>query len=191
MDKTLSILKKKPVMMILSSIVMVGLSILLPEIFHLLGIWSGTGASLGSSLLPMHLTVILSGFLFGPFVGAFVGLVSPLLSYLISGMPNLVNLPFMAIELGVYGLTAGLLSRTKLNSFLSLLIVQLSGRAVRAIAVLIAFYGLGLTGVAPASIYLSIAAGAFGILLQWALIPLFLAQAKRMPLFSGGLGERK
>lgn len=147
-------------------------AVALPQIFHLIGAVSGTGAAVGAALLPMHIPVLLAGFLAGPVVGALAGVISPLLSFLISGMPSAAILSFMIIELGVYGLIAGLLAKSKLIGFVKLLIAQVAGRAARAGAVLASIYFLGNTALTPMAAVEFITAGLFGILLQWALIPM-------------------
>ena len=149
-------------------------SVALPQIVHLVGAAAGIGNSLGELLLPMHFFVLLAGLLAGPAVGAVTGACAPLLSYLLSGMPREAVLPFMMIELIGYGLLAGLVSATRFNSFVKLLLAQLGGRVLRAAAVLVAVYGAGLQTVSVESIWRAIPAGLLGILLQWCIIPLLL-----------------
>ncbi|MBQ7980840.1 MAG: ECF transporter S component [Oscillospiraceae bacterium] len=146
-------------------------SVILPQLFHAIGAISGTGSAVGAALLPMHIPVILAGFIGGPAVGLIAGLFSPLVSFAISSMPTAALLPFITIELAAYGFGAGLISKTKLNSFAKLVIIQLAGRAARALAILAAVYVLGNTSLSAASIVEFITAGLFGIILQWAFIP--------------------
>ena len=146
-------------------------AVALPQIFHFIGVVSGTGTSVGAALLPMHIPVLLAGFLGGPVTGAAAGVLSPVVSSMLTSMPVAAVLPFMVIELGVYGLTAGLLSKVKLNSFVKLIIVQLAGRIARACAVLVAVYALGFAQLTVASAWEFVTAGLYGILIQWALIP--------------------
>ena len=121
----------------------VAAAVLLPQLFHAVGAISGTGTALGAALLPMHIPVLLAGLLYGPVVGVAAGVLSPLLSAAVSDMPTAALLPFMVLELGVYGLTSGFLSRTGLHGFTKLLLAQLAGRAARALAVLTAIYLMG------------------------------------------------
>ncbi len=158
-------------------------AIALPQIFHAVGAISGTGAEIGSALLPMHIPVLLAGFLGGPVVGLITGILSPIVSFGISGMPTAALVPFMITELGVYGLVSGMLSKVKLNSFVKLLIAQIAGRAARALAILAAIYLFGNTQLTLASIGAFITAGAFGILLQWALIPLLSERMEGLKRF--------
>lgn len=149
-------------------------AIVLPQIFHAVGVISGTGSLLGTAFLPMHLPVILAGLLGGPAVGLVAGALSPLVSFAISGMPAAALIPFMTLELAAYGLVGGLLSKVKIPVFVKLLITQVSGRVVRAIAVLISVYGLGSQSVQVASILDMFITALPGILLQLALIPLLM-----------------
>ena len=153
-------------------------AVALPQAFHLVGVLSGTGAMLGSAFLPMHLPVLLAGLLGGPAVGLIAGAVSPLVSFLLSGMPAAALLPFMVLELAAYGVVGGLLANVKIPVFAKLLITQVAGRAVRALAVLAAVYGLGSQAVSVASIWTTAITALPGILLQWALVPLLLYRMK-------------
>jgi LytS/YehU family sensor histidine kinase len=149
-------------------------AVLVPQIFHLLGAISGVGTALGETFLPMHLPIILVGLLAGPYAGAIAGLLGPLLSYALTAMPGKVMLPFMMIELCVYGLTAGLLRENRMPTILKVLIAQIAGRAVRAIAILISIYAFGNANIHAAVIWNSIKTGAFGLVLQWSLLPLIV-----------------
>lgn len=146
-------------------------AVILPQIFHFIGLASGVGASVGVAFLPMHIPVLLAGFIGGPVAGVAAGILSPIVSFGISGMPAKEMLLLMVLELGAYGLTAGLLSKVKMNSFIKLIIAQLSGRAVRAVAILFAGYVLGMQQYNLQMITSFITAGLFGIILQWAFIP--------------------
>ena len=149
-------------------------SVALPQLFHAVGILSGSGNLLGAAFLPMHLPVLLAALLGGPVVGLIAGILSPLLSFMLSGMPAATLLPFMVLELAGYGLVGGLLYKTKLPVIVKLLIAQIAGRAVRALAVLGAVYLLGVQTVQVSSIWTMITTALPGIVLQWALIPLLM-----------------
>ena len=158
----------------LAAIAAVAGAVILPQIFHVMGALSGLGTALGEAFLPMHLPIILVGLLAGAYAGAAAGLTAPLISFALTGMPNSVMLPFMMIELCVYGLSAGLLRNVKMNSLLKVLISQLAGRLVRAAAILFAVYALKNTPINPATILTSVYKGIFGLALQWTLIPLII-----------------
>ena len=102
----------------------------LPAIAHL------TGAPV-RIILPMHWPVILAGLVFGWRGGALVGVLAPFASYLISGMPLPGIIPAMTVELGVYGLIAGLMrEKFALNSFASVALAVIAGRLCFALTVL-------------------------------------------------------
>lgn len=147
-------------------------AVALPQIFHIMGAMSGLGTKLGEVFLPMHLPVILVGLLAGPYAGAASGLLSPLVSFGLTGMPTAAMLPFMMIELCVYGLVSGLLRNTRLPVIAKVLIAQISGRAVRAAAIAFAVYVLGSDKIPLSVIWTSISVGIFGLVLQWTFIPL-------------------
>lgn len=151
-----------------------------PQIFHALGAVSGLGTSLGETFLPMHLPIILAGLLAGPYAGAIAGLLGPLASFAISGMPGIVMLPFMMIELCAYGLFAGLLRNVKLPTIAKVVTVQIAGRAVRAAAILIAVYALGNESIRVSAIWTSIGTGIFGLALQWSLLPLIVYRVENL-----------
>ena len=91
---------------------------------------------------------------------------------MLTGMPTSAMLPFMMIELCAYGLFAGLLRNAKMPCILKVLTAQVAGRAVRAVAILIAVYLIGSKSVAVPMIWKSLAAGIPGIILQLCIIPL-------------------
>ena len=169
------ILNKKKVSIKVQSIatvLAVAAAVALPQLMHMLGLVSNLGSTIGETFLPMHLPVILVGLLAGPYAGAITGILSPAISFALTGMPASAMLPFMMIELCVYGLSAGLLRNVEMPSVLKVLIVQFAGRAIRAIAILIAFYIIGSKAIAVPVIWKSIIAGIPGIALQLLLIPL-------------------
>lgn len=153
-------------------------AVALPQLFHLMGAASGLGTALGEAFLPMHLPIILAGLLIGPYAAAAAGAASPLISFLLTGMPGAVMLPFMCVELCVYGLTAGLLRNKKMPAIGKVVIAQIAGRAVRALAIVLGanFFN---SAVNVSIIWTSIAAGVFGLALQWVIIPLAVYRAKR------------
>ncbi len=72
--------------------------------------FTGQVPRIGNMLLPMHLPVFICGLLCGWKYGLGVGFVLPLLRSAVFGMPLLYpNAIAMSVELGVYGLIAGLI----------------------------------------------------------------------------------
>lgn len=147
-------------------------AVAIPQLFHVMGAMSGLGTALGEAFLPMHLPIILVGLLAGPYAGAVAGLLSPAVSFALSGMPTAAMLPFMMIELCAYGLISGALRKVNMPTIVKVLAAQFGGRAIRAIAILLSVYALGNGAIPAAIIWTSVVTGIFGLVLQWALIPL-------------------
>ena len=155
--------------------------VLLPQVFHLLG-----GPATGATFLPMHLPVLLGGLLLGPGPGAALGLLCPALSFAVTGMPAPARLPFMVVELAVYGLAAGVLdrvlrrrlSRPLLASLVALLGAQLAGRAAYAAALWLAAWLFGQAG-GPALAVTATVAGLPGLVVQWVCLPPLCAALDR------------
>lgn len=82
-------------------------------------------------LLPMHWPVLLAGLCYGWRSGLLVGLAAPGVSVLLSGHPSLAVLPAMTVELGCYGLLAGLgVQVLRLSRPAAVLLGTLGGRLV-------------------------------------------------------------
>lgn len=158
----------------LAAAVSVVAAVALPQILHVVGAGFGLGSTLGEMLLPMHLPIILVGLLAGPWAGASAGFLAPLVSFALTAMPGRAMLPFIVIELCVYGLVAGLLRTSSMPNLGKVVIVQISGRAIRAAAILLAVMVLGVSSVPVSVIWTSISVGVFGLALQWVLIPAIL-----------------
>lgn len=158
---------------------MVSVAVILPQICHLLGGQLGYGSRLGEMLLPMHLPVMMAGMLWGPWAGLFCGLVSPVASFALTGMPGAALLPFMTVELAVYGLSAGLLSKTNLPTLLQVALTQVAGRVARAAVLAAAIYGFGFDRLPISIVWTSITTGVAGIVIQWAVLPLAAREGKR------------
>jgi uncharacterized membrane protein len=153
-------------------------AVALPQVFHYIGVWSGSGALPGATFLPMHIPVFVAALMGGPVVGLIAGALSPLVSFAFTSavftaaMPSAMLLPYMTLELTGYGLAAGMLFKAKTPVFVNLIIAQAAGRALRAIAVLA--FGGTLEAVSG-----FVVAGLPGILLQWALIPLLVYRLRK------------
>ena len=158
---------------------MVSVAVILPQVCHLLGAQLGYGSKLGEMLLPMHLPVMLAGLLWGPWAGFACGMLSPIVSFALTGMPGAALLPFMTVELAVYGLSAGLLSKTNLPTLLQVALTQVAGRVARAAVLAAAIYGFGFDCLPISIVWTSIAAGVVGIVIQWAVLPLAAREGKR------------
>ena len=174
MNNEMTLTRKRISDKILLTVCAIAASVALPQIVHTIGHISGLGTSLGEVLLPMHFFVFLVGLYAGPWVGGVTGFLAPLVSFGLSGMPRVQALPFMMIELLGYGLIAGLLCRTKLNSFFKIVIAQLGGRLLRSAAIGIAVVCFDQSGLTVLSVWKAVGAGLLGILLQWSILPLLL-----------------
>lgn len=152
----------------------------LPQLFHLLGAASGMGGSLGAAFLPMYLPVLFVGLFSGAIAGMVCGIVSPMISYAMTAMPAAPMLPFMVIELAVFGLTAGILSERKMPCIIKVLIAQLLGRGVRLLSVLFAFYVLGQYAFTVSQTLNLLLQGLPGILLQLCLLPLLMYRLEKL-----------
>ncbi|MDE5557682.1 MAG: ECF transporter S component [Ruminococcus sp.] len=152
-------------------------AVALPQIVHVIGAASGMGTSLGEIFLPMHLPIILMGFLVGSYAAGIAGLLSPLVNFALTGMPSSVMLPFMMIELCVYGICAGVLKDVKLPTIAKVLITQIAGRLIRASAIAVGFYVFD-SVINPTVVLTSITAGLFGIIFQLVIIPLAVYRLK-------------
>lgn len=104
--------------------------IVLPMIFHLFSMT-------GPIALPMHIPVLIGGFLLPPQLALSLGVITPLVSGLLTGMPVMFPMSIiMAFELGLYGLTASLVTRKlRLSPIISLIISMIVGRIVAGLTV--------------------------------------------------------
>lgn len=164
----------------LATIAAIAGAVIVPQFFHALGAVSGLGTALGETFLPMHLPIIIVGLLAGPYAGAVAGLLGPLASFALSGMPSAAMLPFMMIELCVYGLSSGLLRNVKMPTIAKVLISQVAGRLIRAATIIIAIYAFSYANLNVAIIWNSIVKGIFGLVLQWSLIPLIVYRVENL-----------
>ncbi len=172
---------------------LIAIGIILPMLFHAPG-----GQAAGKTFLPMHIPVLIGGLLLGPFYGAAIGAITPFINSVATGMPPPAVMPFMVVELGVYGMVAGFFYHTlKLNRFrfplslkegkapgkevtnterffglyTSLILAMIAGRAVYAMALLVANRLFGMEKADPASVPIAIATGIIGIIIQLVIIP--------------------
>lgn len=164
----------------IATIVAIVSAVALPQIIHLIGRATGMGNAFGELLLPMHLPILLVGLLAGPFAGAISGLLGPVCSFTLSGMPSVAVLPFMMIELCSYGLFAGLLRKSSMPVVAKVFIAQVAGRVCRAVAVAVAFYMLGTTEIAVASVWTGTVNGVTGIAIQLILLPIIVVAVEKM-----------
>lgn len=147
------------------------LSLVLPQVFHLTAI-----PQVGAVFLPMHIPVLLAGFMLGPVYAPVIGAVAPIISHLLTNMPVAARLPFMIIELLVYGLASGLLYHTfklkdrRFGAVIALALSMLFGRLAYALALVVAAEFFGVEGGFMAAVTATVT-GVYGIVLQFITIP--------------------
>ena len=152
-------------------------AVALPQLVHMLGRLTGTGALTGQILLPMYLPVLLGGCLLGFKWGLLIGILSPVTSFLItsalgSPMPALTRLPYMIVELMVFasvsGLFGGKIIDNKWLAFPAILLAAVLGRAV---FLLMAFALESVSPLSFATVWAQVTEGLSGLLLQVVLLP--------------------
>lgn len=167
--------KSKITVKTLTSVGLIALAVIMPQIVHL-----ALGQPGGVQLLPMYLPVLIGGCLLGWRWAIVVGALSPVVSFAITSlfgeaMPALPRLPFMVAELAVFAVVSGLFSKkiyeNGLWAFPAVILAQLSGRAV--------FLGLVaiFQSVAPFTvemIWSQILTGWVGLAIQAVLVPLLI-----------------
>ena len=154
---------------IVGTILLSGMGITLPRIFHVLA-----GTSAGATFLPMHIAVLIAALTFGITSSTVVAGSSIIGSYLLTGMPSLARLPYMLIELVIYAILLSVLNK-KFNSYLSLIVTIILGRVVYAGILAVAIDVLGLPTY-EISVIESIKVGLPGIIIQLFFVP-FIAKA--------------
>ncbi len=157
----------------LAVIAAVAAAVVLPQIVHVVGRAVGAGSGIGEMLLPMHLPVLFLGLLMGPAAGAVAGMLAPLASYALTGMPGQAMLPYIMIELMVYGLVAGSMSRRRCHCVVKLVVAQICGRIARSLTVIFAIYVLG-SPLMIGTAWTYITAGLCGILVQLLVLPVLM-----------------
>lgn len=149
---------------IIGTILFSAFGIVIPRIFHLL-----FGSSAGITFLPMHLMVLISALTFGITSASIVAGSSVIFSYLLTGMPAIQRMPYMLIELLIYGVLLGVFNK-KFNAYISLIGAMIIGRVLYAGVLFVAVNLIGLNGYGI-SVIQSVISGIPGILLQIACVP--------------------
>lgn len=158
----LSVLKKA-----LFIVIFTALSVALPWFCHQFNL-------AGPTFLPMHFFVLMAGLLFGWRVGLFVGFLTPLVSFLSSGMPPVILLPTITLEVMAYGFFAGLMREKKIDLWLGLILALIFGKLV------LFFSAWLLMSVSPVNyLYNAVKTGLPGLLIQLALLPFLVRAVQR------------
>ena len=171
-NKLVEILSSARAKSIIGTILLCGVGVALPRIFHIFA-----GSSAGVTFLPMHFAVLIAAMCFGIISASVVAGSSILLSYLLTGMPTIQRLPYMAVELLIYAVLLGILNK-KFNPYISLIATIVLGRVLYA-GVLFAsanIFGLQTYGI---TVWQSVVAGLPGIALQIICVPILAKIIKK------------
>lgn len=147
----------------------------LPQLVHLV---AGSGG--GMKWLPMYLPVLFGACLLGARWGVIAGIASPAVSFLITSaagnpMPTAARLPFMAAELALMALIAGIFSsKTAEKPLLSFAAVATALVAGRAFFLLLVTVFASLVPFTPQVILGQIVTGIPGLILCATAVPLAL-----------------
>lgn len=149
---------------IIGTILLSGIGVALPRIFHILA-----GNTAGAVFLPMHIAVLLAALTFGITSATIVAGTSVIFSYLLTGMPSFARLPYMIIELVIYAILLSVFNK-RFNSYVSLIATIVFGRILYAgiLFVSINILGFQTYGI---SVIESIKTGIPGIIIQLVCIP--------------------
>ena len=110
----------------------------------------------------MHLMVLIAALTFGIMSSSIVAGSSVIFSYLLTGMPTIERMPYMLIELLIYGILLGLFNK-KFNSYISLIATMILGRLLYAGVLYASVNLLGFNGYGI-SVMQSVVSGIPGIL---------------------------
>lgn len=168
-NRLAEILSSRKAKYIVGTVLLSGIGIALPRIFHVLA-----GSTAGATFLPMHIAVLIAALVFGIRSATVVLGSSIIFSYLLTGMPSLARLPYMLIELIIYGILLSVFNK-KFNSYISLIATIILGRVLYAGILFVAINVLGLPTYGI-SVIQSIQTGLPGIAIQLLCVP-FIAKA--------------
>lgn len=169
----IEILNTKTGKRVMGTIALSILGIALPRLFHLLA-----GSSAGSIFLPMHIAVLIAAMTFGVISGTIVAGSSVIFSYLLTGMPTIIKLPYMMLELIIYAVVLGLLNK-KYQSYVSLVMAIIIGRLIYAGALLMTSHVLGLSLLGISNVWQATLMGIPGLIIQIVCIPFFSKLIKK------------
>lgn len=156
------------------------LSLLLPQVFHMIGMQQA-----GSIFLPMHLPVFIGGMLLGSMYGLVLGIFAPITSCFLTGMPPYERVLFMSCELATYGMVSGLLfhqfkfKKQKAASLFALLLSMIAGRIIYAIVISIATYLFNIPFGGVMVVIHATITGIPGIIIQCFFVPLVVHVIER------------
>ena len=153
-------------------------AVVLPQIFHVLGVWFGVGGKLGQIFLPMYIPILIIGFYRGPASGAIAGLCAPLISFALTEMPSSALLPFITVELIATGALAGVFAKAKMPVVLRVFSVQVLGKVVRLIVFAISLY-MANGAVSASALFNGILTSIPGVVLQLVLLTILIVRKEK------------
>lgn len=171
-NRLLEILSSRKAKYIIGTFLLSGIGVALPRIFHILA-----GESAGATFLPMHIAVLIAALTFGTISSTIVAGSSVIFSYLLTGMPSIARLPYMLIELVIYAVILSLFNK-KFNSYISLILTIILGRALYAGILFASVNMLGLSSYGI-SVIESVKMGIPGIIVQLICVPFIASSLKK------------
>ena len=153
-------------------------AVVLPQIFHVVGVWFGVGGKLGQIFLPMYIPILIIGFYRGPASGAIAGLIAPLISFALTKMPSSALLPFITVELMATGLLAGIFAKSKLPAVLRIFLVQVIAKMVRLAVVAISLY-IANGAVSMGLLFNGVLTSIPGVVLQLVLLTILIVRKEK------------
>lgn len=171
-NRLVEILTSRKAKYVIGTVLLSGIGIALPRIFHVLA-----GSSAGATFLPMHIAVLIASIVFGVVSGTVVAGSSVISSFLLTGMPSIDRLPYMLIELVIYPVLLGLFNK-KFNSYISLIATIILGRVIYSGVLFMAINVLGLPTYGL-SVINSLVTGLPGIIIQLLFVPIIAKLIKK------------
>ncbi len=171
-NRLVEILTSRKAKYVIGTVLLSGIGIALPRIFHVLA-----GSSAGATFLPMHIAVLIASIVFGVVSGTIVAGSSVISSFLLTGMPSIDRLPYMLIELVIYAVFLGLFNK-KFNSYISLIATIILGRVIYSGVLFMAINVLGLPTYGL-SVINSLVTGLPGIIIQLLFVPIIAKLIKK------------
>lgn len=159
---------------LVTAALLIAVGVLLPIVFHTVG-----GRAVGTVLLPIHLPVLIAGALLGWQLGICVAILTPIISFVSTGMPMMVMLPYMIVELICYGVVIALVYQKSKQLIVSILAAQIAGRLIYALMLFITADMLHLQSVSGIGVWGSFVTGLPGVILQLLVIPILVSAVKR------------
>ena len=153
-------------------------AVVLPQIFHVVGVQLGIGGKLGQIFLPMYLPILIIGFYRGPVSGAIAGLIAPMISFMLTKMPSSELLPFITLELIATGALAGAFAKWKKPVVLRIFLVQVLAKLVRLTAFAISLFSVNGT-VNMSVLFSGILTSIPGVVLQLVLLTVLIVRKEK------------